>query len=250
MGTGQAEASNVLSFMGVIFGFAIGWVSLASDYNVYQPASTPAWKTFAWTYAGLIFPLVLIQWLGAALMAADELGGLLGAVLIPVVGNFGRFCMVLLVLSVVANNIINVYSMGLSISVVGIWLAKVPRLIWPILAGELMNVLGYWLSIFVVVVLLEHFVFRGGDFARYDAAESWNKSERVPIGIAAVIAFLFGALGTAMGMAQIWYIGKIGALVGGAANPFGGDIGFELAGAFAGIVYVPARYLELKKFGR
>ncbi|KAJ7826615.1 putative cytosine-purine permease [Mycena olivaceomarginata] len=286
MGTGQAEASNVLSFMGVIFGFAIGWVSLASDYNVYQPASTPAWKTFAWTYAGLIFPLVLIQWLGAALMAvagspapsndawaaayeADELGGLLGAVLIPVVGNFGRFCMVLLVLSVVANNIINVYSMGLSISVVGIWLAKVPRLIWPVvitaiyipiaIAGansfsssleNFMNVLGYWLSIFVVVVLLEHFVFRGGDFARYDAAESWNKSERVPIGIAAVIAFLFGALGTAMGMAQIWYIGKIGALVGGAANPFGGDIGFELAGAFAGIVYVPARYLELKKFGR
>ncbi|KAJ7715700.1 hypothetical protein B0H14DRAFT_3901527 [Mycena olivaceomarginata] len=116
MGTGQAEASNVLSFMGVIFGFAIGWVSLASEYNVYQPASTPAWKTFAWTYAGLIFPLVLIQWLGAALMAVaggpapsndawtaadevDELGGLLGAVLIPVVGNFGRFCMVLLVLS-------------------------------------------------------------------------------------------------------------------------------------------------------
>jgi purine-cytosine permease-like protein len=211
--------------MGVIFGFAIGWVSLASDYNVYQPASTPAWKTFAWTYAGLIFPLVLIQWLGAALMAvaggpapsneawaaayeADELGGLLGAVLIPVVGNFGRFCMVLLVLSVVANNIISaclyrpsfslfppvplpstdslrymemmlttptdVYSMGLSISVVGIWLAKVPRLIWPIvitaiyipiaIAGansfsssleNFMNVLGYWLSIFVVVVLLE-----------------------------------------------------------------------------------------------
>jgi purine-cytosine permease-like protein len=47
-------------------------------------------------------------------------------------------------------------------------------------------------------------VFRGGDFARYEAAESWNKSEHVPIGIAAVIAFLFGALGMAMGMAQIW----------------------------------------------
>jgi purine-cytosine permease-like protein len=64
--------------------------------------------------------------------------------------------------------------MGLSISVVGIWLAKVPRLIWPIvitaiyipiaIAGansfsssleNFMNVLGYWLSIFVVVVLLE-----------------------------------------------------------------------------------------------
>ncbi|KAJ7074881.1 putative cytosine-purine permease [Mycena belliarum] len=286
MGTGQAEASNVLSFMGVIFGFAVGWVSLASDYNVYQPETTPAWKTFAWTYTGLIIPLVLIEWLGAAIMCvaggaapsnadwtaaykANELGGLLGAVLVPAVGNFGKFCMVLLVLSVVANNIINVYSMGLSISVIGVWLAKVPRLIWPVvitaiyipiaIAGansfsksleNFMNVLGYWLSIFVTVVLLEHFVFRGGDFARYDAAATWNRQDRTPVGVAALAAFLFGALGTAMGMAQVWYIGKIGALVGGAANPFGGDIGFELAGAFAGIVYLPARYLERKYIGR
>jgi hypothetical protein len=49
----------------------------------------------------------------------------------------------------------------------------------------------------------QHFVFRGRDFVRYDAAECWNKPERVPIGIAAVVVFLFGALGTAMGMAQI-----------------------------------------------
>ncbi|KAJ7124117.1 putative cytosine-purine permease [Mycena crocata] len=286
MGTGQAEASNVLSFMGVIFGFTVGWVSLASDYNVYQPATTPVWQTFAWTYTGLILPLVLVQWLGAAIMCvaggsapsnadwaaayeANELGGLLGAVLVPAVGNFGKFCMVLLVLSVVANNIINVYSMGLSISVIGVWLAKVPRLVWPVvttgiyiplaIAGansfstsleDFMNVLGYWLAIFAAVVLLEHFVFRGGDFARYDAAATWNRQDRTPVGVAAFVAFLFGALGTAMGMAQVWYIGKIGALVGGSANPFGGDIGFELSGAFAGIVYVPARYLELKYIGR
>ncbi|KAF7332980.1 Cytosine-purine permease [Mycena venus] len=286
MATGQAEASNVLSFMGVIFGFAVGWVSLASDYNVYQPAETPAWKTFAWTYSGLIVPPRAHPmarrrrhvrrrrpgpsndaWTAA--FKADELGGLLGAVLIPAVGNFGKFCMVLLVLSVVANNIINVYSMGLSISVIGVFLAKVPRLIWPIvitaiyipiaIAGansfsssleNFMNVLGYWLSIFVVVVLEEHFVFRKGDWARYAAAETWNRQDRTPVGIAAVVAFLFGALGTAMGMAQVWYIGKIGALVGGKANPFGGDIGFELAGAFAGIVYLPARYFELKYIGR
>ncbi|KAJ7715876.1 permease for cytosine/purines, uracil, thiamine, allantoin-domain-containing protein [Mycena metata] len=288
MGTGQAEASNVLSFMGVIFGFAVGWVSLASDYNVYQPAETPAWKTFAWTYAGLIFPLVLIQWLGAAVMcvaggvapsndawtaafASDELGGLLGAVLIPVVGNFGKFCMVLLVLSVVANNIINVYSMGLSISVIHIWLAKVPRLIWPIvitaiyipiaIAGansfstsleDFMNVLGYWLSIFVVVVLLEHFIFRKGDFARYEAAETWNRQDRTPMGIAALVAFLFGALGTAMGMAQVWYIGKIGALVGRAGESVrrGHWVRTGQARSRGLFSAVPARYLEIKFIGR
>ncbi|KAJ7660995.1 permease for cytosine/purines, uracil, thiamine, allantoin-domain-containing protein [Mycena rosella] len=277
MGTGQLEASNALSFMGVIFGFAVGWVSLASDYNVYQPEETPAWKTFAWTYAGLIVPLVLIEWLGAAIMCvagggapsnadwaaayeANELGGLLNAVLVP-------FCMVLLVLSVIANNIINVYSMGLSISVVGVWLAKVPRLVWPVvitaiyipiaIAGadsfstsleDFMNVLGYWLAIFVTVVLLEHFVFRGGDFARYEAAETWNRQDRTPMGIAALVAFLFGALGTAMGMAQVWYIGKIGALVGGAVNPFGVTLGSSSPGRLRGSV--PARYLELKYIGR
>ncbi|KAJ7715703.1 hypothetical protein B0H14DRAFT_3013720 [Mycena olivaceomarginata] len=217
------------SLMGVIFGFAIGWVSLASDYNVYQPASTP-------TFASLILLMAVAggpapsneAW--AAAYEADELGGLLGAVLIPVVGNFGRFCIVLLVLSVVADNIINVYSMGLSISVVGIWLAKVPRLIWPIVITAIyipIAIAGANSFSSSLENFMNHFVFRGGDFARYGAAESWNKSERVPIGIAAVIAFLFGALGTAMGIAQIW-----------------------LARASAGIVYVPARYLELKKFGR
>ncbi len=129
-------------------GFTVGWVSLASDYNVYLPEETPAYKIFGWTYLGLIIPLVLVEWLGVAIAAAatdaitnptwaagyadEELGGLIGAVLIPPLHNFGKFLMVLLVLSVVANNIINVYSMGMSISVVGSWFAATPRWIWPL----------------------------------------------------------------------------------------------------------------------
>ncbi|KAJ7648851.1 permease for cytosine/purines, uracil, thiamine, allantoin-domain-containing protein [Mycena rosella] len=259
------KASNVLSFMGVIFGFTVGWVSFASDYNVYQPAETPAWKTFAWTYTGLVIPLVLIEWLGAALMSR----GLLGAVLVPVVGNFGKFCMVLLVLSVVANNIINVYSMGLSISVISVWLAKVPRLVWPVvitaiyipiaIAGadsfatsleDFMNILGYWLSIFVTVVLLEHFVFRGGDFERYEAAKTWNRQDRTPLASRRLLRSCSARWGRQWGWRRFGTSERSGALVGGAANPFGGDIGLELGGAFAGIVYLPARYLELRYIGR
>lgn len=94
MPVGQAEAASVLSFGGVIFGFAVGWSSLSSDYNVYMPADAKPWKVFGWTYLGLIVPLVLVQWLGAAVAAAameitdwsdayteNELGGLLHAVL-------------------------------------------------------------------------------------------------------------------------------------------------------------------------
>ena len=70
MGTGQAEAASVLSFGGAIFGFTVGWSSLSSDYNVYQPATAKKWKVFMWTYLGITLPSILIMWLGAAVGSA------------------------------------------------------------------------------------------------------------------------------------------------------------------------------------
>ncbi|ORX41128.1 cytosine-purine permease [Kockovaella imperatae] len=275
MPVGRAEAASVLSFGGVIFGFAVGWSSLSSDYNVYMPAESNKWKVFMWTYIGLIFPLVLVQWLGAAVGAAamvntdwmaaytaNELGGLLHAVLVPAIGGGGKFFMVILVLSVVANNIINVYSYGLSLSVISIYLAAVPRLVWPCVITaiyiplaivganhfaatleDFMNVLGYWLAIYCTVVLEEHFIFRKGDHANYNAAETWNRKSLLPVGYAAAASMCFGAAGAAVGMAQVWWTGPIGKAVGG---PYGGDLGFELAGAFTAVTFPIFRYFERK----
>ena len=47
-------------------------------------------------------------------------------------------------------------------------------------------------------------------------------------------------------MAEVYYTGVIGAMIGSA----GGDLGFELAGAFTAVTYPPLRYLELKLVGR
>ena len=58
---------------------------------------------------------------------------------------------------------------------------------------------------------------------------------------------LFGLVaGAVLGMSQVWYIGVVAKKI---EPKFGGDIGFELAAAFAGTVYPIARYIE-KKFGR
>jgi hypothetical protein len=44
---------------------------------------------------------------------------------------------------------------------------------------------------------------RKGDWASYEAAQTWNQQDRTPVGVAAVTAFSFDALWTAMGMAQV-----------------------------------------------
>ena len=79
------------------------------------------------------------------------------------------------------------------------------------------------------------------------APETYDQPNKLPPGIAALSAFCFGVFGAVMGMAQVWFIGPIGGLIG---IGYGGDIGFELAFTFAFCTYIPFRYFEKKKFGR
>lgn len=63
-----------------------------------------------------------------------------------------------------------------------------------------------------------------------------------------MLAFCFGIMGVVLGMAQVWYIGIIGGQIGGPA--YGGDIAFELAVCFSGIIYPIARVFEKRYLGR
>lgn len=150
MGVGRSETGAVLSFASSVFGFATGWTSYAADYTVYQPHTVGRVKTFAWTWAGLIFPLLFTETLGLAVATAmtfdpetgaptnsyaeryevSHIGGLLAEVLFPPFGRFGQFCLVVLALSIVANNCPNIYSVSLSLQVLGRWTQAVPRFIW------------------------------------------------------------------------------------------------------------------------
>ncbi|KAL8743128.1 MAG: hypothetical protein Q9190_004482 [Brigantiaea leucoxantha] len=150
MKVGNSEAGGVLSYAASVFGFATGWTSYAADYTVYQPRTVSRVKTFAWTWIGLIFPLLFTEFLGVAVATAMTfdpvtfeptnsyavgydgagIGGLLAAVLFPPLGRFGQFCLVILALSIIANNCPNIYSVGLSLQVLGRWTQAVPRFVW------------------------------------------------------------------------------------------------------------------------
>jgi len=102
------------------------------------------------------------------------------------------------------------------------------------------------LAIYEGIALTDHFVFKRG-FGGYNA-EWYDHREKLPPSIAAVGAFCVGVAGMVLGMSQVWFVGPI-ALHAGEA-PFGGDIGFELAFAFAAASYFVLRTVELRFFHR
>ncbi|KAF9869599.1 NCS1 nucleoside transporter [Colletotrichum karsti] len=277
LNSGPSEAGSVLSFAASVFGFATGWTSYAADYTCYYPASTPRLRVFLVTFTGLFFTLCFTELLGAAVMtasvqdpvfseaySASGIGGLLAAVLVPRLGGFGQFCLVVLALSIIANNCPNIYSVSLSLQVLSRHTARVPRWVW-VFAGtavyiaisvpgydrfeawleNFMLIIAYWLAIYEGVSVTDHVLFKRG-IAGYDI-DDYDVPSRLPPGFAAITAFLMGVMGAVLGMSQTWFTGPIGKLAGGA---LGGDIGFELAFLFASVSYAILRTVERRIFKR
>jgi len=172
-------------------------------------------------------------------------------------GSFGNIMLLLLALSVVANNIPNDYSLGLSMQVLGKPFQRINRAVWALLgaviyvliavpAAKNFNVtlenflllIAYWLGPWAIILVLEHFVFRRG---RYNV-EDWDTRSRLPLGWAAIVSFVIGLGGVLLGAAQVYYVGPLAHLFN---PPFGMDIGFELGVIFAGITYYFLRRIEL-----
>lgn len=277
MGKGEVEAGSILSFAASVFGFATGWTSYAADYSCYQPVRTSRTKIFLWVFLSLNATLCFTEMLGLAIATAtvndpaylsayedNAIGGLLAQVLFPHLGTFGKFCLIVLALSIIGNNCPNIYSLSFSLQILTHYAQYIPRFIWTFIGTVIyvavaipgyshfesvlenfMLVIAYWLAIYSSISLPEHFIFKGG-FSGYDPS-TYDQPQKLPPSIAALLAFCFGVMGAVLGMAQVWYIGPIGKLIGG---DYGGDIGFELAFGFSFTSYCCLRYFEKRHFGR
>lgn len=86
----------------------------------------------------------------------------------------------------------------------------------------MLNILAYWLAIFSTILIEEHLIFRHGKWTNYNP-EDFSDWRKLPLGVASFVALACGVAGAVLGMAQTWYIGVIGGMIG---DPeFGGDIG-------------------------
>jgi NCS1 nucleoside transporter family len=266
--SGAALVAGIVTFGGAVYGFATGWTSYAADYNVNQPEDTPSGEVFWWTFLGIFIPCVLLETLGMAFttaLAGDKawntaftggsVGGLFSAVVSPL-GAFGTIILVLLALSIVANNIPNDYSLGLSMQVLGKWFQGVKRYVWTFVGAVIyvciaiigsvnfsntldsfLLIVAYWLGPFAIILITEHFVFRHGKYN----VEDWNTPSKLPLGWAAIVSMAIGLVGVYLGASQSLFTGPIAKALSGM------DIGFELGVVFAFIAYLILRPIELRQ---
>ena len=265
--------ANRLSFFSLCLSVPVSWAAASSDYYVYYPETTTKWKIFLMTLSGLTLSFVFVNLLGVGLAsgissnpswsdAHDISSGALILAGYDGLEGFGKFCGVIVSFGVIANNIPGTYSAALGCQVLGRYGKAVPRYVWTCfivliyfvcaIAGRdhlfeiftnFLALMGYWVMIFVSIVLEEHLIFRRGLAFDWTA---WENKKVLPLGIAALIAFLVGWAGAIVGMYQLWYVGPLAMMVGDA----GADLGIWLGVSFTLITFPPLRYLELKKFGR
>ncbi|KAF2151703.1 purine-cytosine permease FCY21 [Myriangium duriaei CBS 260.36] len=274
-GNASTVAGHRLSFFSLCLSAAITYAGGAADYFVYYPEETPRTTVFSMTLLGLsasfTYAFVLGAGLGSAISSNVPWGNAYdvsqGALIVQgyaPLGAFGSFCSVIVALGLIANMIVPVYSSSVDFQVLGRWLFRVPRIIWNTvgvlifavcaIAGRahlaeiftnFLALMGYWVAIWVAIFLEEHLIFRSHLGLGWDW-EAWNEKKSLPLGAAALVAFLVGWAGSILCMAQVWYTGPIASLVGDSGADLGNYVGF----AWAGLVYAPLRYLEFKRMKR
>ncbi|KAE8375618.1 permease for cytosine/purines, uracil, thiamine, allantoin-domain-containing protein [Aspergillus bertholletiae] len=272
-GDPRTLAGNRLSFFSICLSAAITYAPLAADFFVYYPERTSRVTLFSLTLVGLIasFTMAFLVGIGLAsgISSHPEYGAAYargaGALIVEGFGplhGFGKFCSVVVALGLIANTIPPTYSAGVDFQVLGRYAEKVPRAIWNTIGVIIYTVcalvgrsnlsdiftnflalMGYWVAIWIAIILEERFIFRF--HSGYNWAV-WNDPSKLPVGVAAFIAFVVGWVGAILCMAQVWYIGPLSKLVG----EYGADMGNYVGFTWAGLVYPPLRYVELRMLGR
>ena len=262
-----------LSFFSLQLSVPVSWAAAASDFYVYYPEDTKPWKCFSLTMLGLTISFMFVNMIGIGLASGTftnkawlEARTISSGALILAgysdLGTFGKVCGVVVALGLINNSVPGTYASALGFQVLGRYGKMVPRylcvcaivLIYFVCAvagrNHLFDILqnfvalmGYWTMIMVVIVLEEHVLFIRGK--RFDW-EAWEDREVLPLGIAAMVAFLVGWVGAIVGMYQHWFVGPVAMIVGG----LGADIGIWIGCAFAMVVFPPLRWWELRRFGR
>ncbi|RDW87875.1 hypothetical protein BP5796_03569 [Coleophoma crateriformis] len=273
--SGITKSGAILDFFAIYYGNSASWATIAADYYVHYPVETSRVKIFTLTTLGIWLPIFVTSLLGALLAAEmnvrpewsdayhnEGVGALLLLVVHPL--PWAKCLLVLISLGGIGLNVLSIYSGALAMQQLAKPLQAVPRFVWSLVLfafmlalslggrnhiydflSNMLSLLGYYDTCMFVIIFIEHYGFRGGNFANYDL-EAWNTPSKLPIGFAGGFAFLCGWVGAILGMDETFYIGVLATKIGA----YGGDIGNQLAFVFTVVSFYPLRWLELTCVGR
>ncbi|KUJ19432.1 uncharacterized protein LY89DRAFT_642482 [Mollisia scopiformis] len=269
----KTQTGLILSYIAVVYGSFSGWVAISADYYIYFPVKTQSWKIFLMSFLGMYVMPAFAMTCGAGLATAlwtddawaanwsdnGSVADLLEIVLRPL-GPVRYFFIFIFAWSLISNNVFNYYSISITTQIFGSKALMLPRYVYTLIScvimvimaivgrndlytvlSDLMAIIGYWCTIYWVIFVEEHLIFRVWMNRGWDLS-AWNDRKRLPTGVAAIFAFLVGCMGAILGMSEAWYTGVVGKMIGSE----GGDLGSELGFLFAGVAYPVLRWVELK----
>lgn len=194
----MTKVGNRISFFALAYSVTATWGGCASDYYIVFPETISQIKVFVFTFFGIAIPTtfgaVIGMLIGNAAVGNESwnlvyeeksLGGLLDVVF-QRWGNFGKFLLVVLWLSLISNNIINNYSSALSVHLlddlayrylsrwfiviiifaITLICSLVGRDHFSQILSNFLPMLGYWISIYFTLLVEENVLFRSTSLVR------------------------------------------------------------------------------------
>ena len=267
------SAKGYMAMVAFCAGNMITWANVAGDYACYMPPTAPRLRIGLYCLFGIALPFCLLMILGAAIGGAvfsipawtaayklHGIGGVIGTILVTRLGDFGRFILVILGVSVLATCARDVYTISFNLPALAPILKKVPRVILAVLATAaiigvaipasksfvsaitgFLSIIGYYAGASVTCFLTEFIVFRKADYRSFDPL-IWNDGRKLPTGLSALASVLIAWAFIIPSMNHTWFVGPIAKKTG--------DLGFEFAVVVALLAYIPIRSLEIKIRGR
>ena len=232
--------------LAISFSYIMSWSPYASDYSRYLPEITSRSYIAIYVFIGAVLASFLTEVVGLLVAILAPAGATPIAALKTVMGGFGAFAVVAVILGATTANVLNLYSNTMSAKVLDI---RLQRWHLAIIGGALgfalallgyqnftqnyenfLIVLDYWIMPWLAVVLLDFYVF--------GHREPMGFSQPVPVNWNGLIAWLIGLAVSLLFISEQFQVFGLKAH-GPLATWFGdADFGYFIGFIIAGVIYV------------
>jgi NCS1 family nucleobase:cation symporter-1 len=221
----------------LVFSYQISYCPIGSDYSRYLPENTSARRVWLASYLGNVLSCIWLEILGAV-MAALGLQAASPMDFAKLMGAFTAPALITVVLSIMPNNVMAVYSGGLAALAMGVplkrWTAAlvtggIAALLIVYGAGQFANtyenfllLLSYWIAPWLGVIISDQFYRRQAPAA---GDQGWK----------GILAFVCGVVISIPFMSSALYTGPVAKVYLG-----GADISYFISMLVSGAVYLVA----------